>query len=255
MLGALVGFCVRDLDLATLVSFGGDRAPFVAWGMALGALLALTRLRRPLQALAGLLGLAFLLVAFTPLCSWMYAGLERRDPPLPADAVCVSSSRLQRDGEPTSTAMDRLVHALELIGEGRAPRLVLSELRPPQPSYAAVARPMLARLGLRAELLAVGPVDNSHDEGVAFAALCRERGFRRVVLVTSPTHSRRAAAAVEHEGVAVLCSPCVETRFDLERLDRADERLGAFGNLLHERVGLFVYARRGWIAREAARWR
>jgi hypothetical protein len=45
----------------------------------------------------------------------------------------------------------------------------------------------------------------------------------------------------------------METRYDLERLDRTGERLGVFGDLLHERVGLFVYARRGWIAPEAAR--
>jgi uncharacterized SAM-binding protein YcdF (DUF218 family) len=254
VLGALAGFFVRDLDLATLLSYGGDRTPFVAWGAGLGALLALTPLRRPLAGLVGLLGLGFLLVAFTPLCAWLYAGLARRDAPAPADAVCVSASRLQQDGEPTTTAMNRLVHALELLGEGRAPRLVLTELPPPQPSYAAVARPLMRRLGLRAELIALGPVGNSRDEALAFAALCRQRGFRRVVLVTSPTHSRRAAAAVEHEGVAVVSSPCLETRFDLERLDRADERLGAFGNLLHERVGLLVYARRGWIDPEAARW-
>jgi hypothetical protein len=41
----------------------------------------------------------------------------------------------------------------------------------------------------------------------------------------------------------------METRFDLETLDRADDRLIAFGSLIHERVGLWVYRRRGWILR------
>ena len=254
-LGTLGGFFARDLDLLTLVSYGGDRTPIVAAGAVMGALVWLTPLRRLLGALVAVLGLAFAAVAFTPLCAWMYDGLPRRDALAPADAVFVSASRIQGDGELTTTALSRLVRGLEVIGAGHAPRLILSELRPPQRSYAAVARPLMQRLGLHAELLVVGPVDNSHDEAVAVAALGRARGIHRLVLVTSPTHSRRAAATLEHEGMLVVSSPCMETRFDLERLDRADERLGAFGNLLHERVGLLVYARRGWIAPEAARWR
>ena len=247
-LGALGGFFVRDLNLATLLSYGGDRTPMVAWGAAIGALLWITPLRRLLAGLVGLLALAFAVVAFTPLSAWMSAGLPRRDALAPADAVFVSSSRLQEDGELTSTAMNRLVHGLEVVGSGSTGRLILSELRPPHPSYAAAARTLMERLGLRPELLVVGPVDNTRDEAVAVAALCRERRLTRIIVVTSPTHSRRASASIEHEGISVVSSPCMETRFDLERLDRADERLGAFGNLLHERVGLFVYARRGWIA-------
>jgi uncharacterized SAM-binding protein YcdF (DUF218 family) len=65
--------------------------------------------------------------------------------------------------------------------------------------------------------------------------------------VTSPTHSRRAALALEREGVDVVSSPCRETRFDLETLDRPGERLMAFGSLIHERLGLLYYRWRGWV--------
>jgi uncharacterized SAM-binding protein YcdF (DUF218 family) len=247
-LGALGAFFARDLDLATLVSYAGVRTPGIVLGALVGSLVWVSPLRRGLAWLVGVLGLAFLIVAFTPLCAWMYAGLPRRDALVPGDAVFVSASRLQSDGELTTSAMNRLVHGLEVIGSGSAGRLILSELRPPQRSYAAAARSMMGRLGLHPELLVVGPVDNTRDEAVAVAALCRQRGLRRLIVVTSPPHSRRAAATLEHEGIAVVSSPCMETRFDLERLDRADERLGSFGDVLHERVGLFVYARRGWIS-------
>ena len=79
------------------------------------------------------------------------------------------------------------------------------------------------------------------------ARLFRERGWRKLLLVTSPTHSRRAAATFEREGVSVVSSPSMETRFDLENLTRTDDRLFAFGAVLHERVGLGVYRWRGWI--------
>jgi uncharacterized SAM-binding protein YcdF (DUF218 family) len=105
----------------------------------------------------------------------------------------------------------------------------------------------MARLRLEGDVLSVGPVRSTRDEALAVAALCRERGWRRVLVVTSPTHSRRASLALEREGVVAVSSPSVETRFDLETLDRPAERLKAFGSLTHECVGLWIYGRRGWL--------
>jgi uncharacterized SAM-binding protein YcdF (DUF218 family) len=246
-MGILMGLVAYELQLASLLSIWGDRAPVVLAAGLLGALLGATRLRRLAGVGAGIAMGAWFLVAFTPLCPWLAQGLPRRDPLTQADAVFVLASRLQADGEPTTDAMNRLFHALELLGQGWAPRLILSELRPPSRSYAEVARPLLEHLGLKAELLTVGPVYNTHDEALAVGALYRERGWKRLLVVTSPSHSRRAGAALEHEGITVFSSPSVETRFDLETLDRADDRLSAFGSLIHERVGLWVYKRRGWI--------
>ena len=45
-------------------------------------------------------------------------------------------------------------------------------------------------LGLKQELLTVGPVRSTHDEAVLAARLFQERGWRSVLLVTSPTHTR-----------------------------------------------------------------
>jgi hypothetical protein len=39
----------------------------------------------------------------------------------------------------------------------------------------------------------------------------------------------------------------VETRFDLDTLERPEERLEAFGSLVHEQLGLLLYRQRGWI--------
>ena len=45
--------------------------------------------------------------------------------------------------------MTRLVHGLELLGAGHAPRLILSELYPPNPPYAPTARMLIAHFQLR----------------------------------------------------------------------------------------------------------
>jgi uncharacterized SAM-binding protein YcdF (DUF218 family) len=98
------------------------------------------------------------------------------------------------------------------------------------------------------ELVTVGPIRNTHDEALEVARLCRSRGWTRLLVVTSPTHTGRACPTVERQGIAVVCVPAVETRFDLETLDRPLERMTLFGQVLHERVGAWVYRRRGWIA-------
>jgi uncharacterized SAM-binding protein YcdF (DUF218 family) len=174
-------------------------------------------------------------------------GLVRRDVLRPADAAFVLGSRLQKDGELTAESMTRLLHALEVVAQGHASRIVLSEAAPPAPQYLTPARQLIARLGLRVEVVAVGPIANTHDEAVAASRLFAERGWRSVVVVTSPAHSRRASATFEKVGLLVISSPCTETRYDIETLDRADERLAAFSSVMHERIGLWVYKRRGWI--------
>jgi uncharacterized SAM-binding protein YcdF (DUF218 family) len=246
--GALGGYIARDLDLLNLLSLSGDRTPMVLVAALFGAVVWGTRLRRAL-AVGLLVGVSlWSIVALTPLSAWLIRDLPRRDPAASADAVFVLSSGIQPDGELTTVAMDRLVHALELVGQGHTSRLILSELWPPRGSYAAQARPLMAHLGLKPDLFTVGPVRNTHDEAVAVGALCRARGWTRLLVVTSPLHSRRACAALEHEQLVTLSSPAVETRYDLETLDRLGARLFAFGDVLHERIGLFVYRRRGWIS-------
>jgi uncharacterized SAM-binding protein YcdF (DUF218 family) len=245
--GAFAGFVVIDLNLPSLVSFLGDRTYLMPLLAALGAAAWLTPLRRLVAAGAVALAALWLAVSYTPLTSWLAEGLVRRDPVESADAVFVFASRVQEDGDPTSDAMSRLLKGIELMAEGRAPLLVVSEVPPPAGSYTPLARAWLAALARRGEVLQLGRILNTHDEAVALARLGRERGWTRVLAVTSPTHTRRAAAALEKQGLGAIAVPAVETNFDLERLRFASDRRRSFSPIAHERVGLVVYRRRGWI--------
>jgi uncharacterized SAM-binding protein YcdF (DUF218 family) len=245
--GAMVGFIALDLDLASLVSFWGDRSFFVPAAAFAGAAVWPTPLRRLAMTGVALLAGLWLAVAFTPLTSWMREGLVREDPVQAADAVFVFASRIQEDGDPTTAAMSRLLRGLELVVEGRSSHLVVSEIPPPAGRYTPLARAWVERFVPSVEVLSVGTIVNTHDEARAVARLFHERGWTRVLAVTSPTHTRRAAACLEAEGLEVVAVPSVETRYDLERLERPGDRRESFSNLAHERVGLFVYRRRGWI--------
>ncbi|MGH9336131.1 MAG: hypothetical protein ACRD21_20525, partial [Vicinamibacteria bacterium] len=151
-LGFLIGLVVKELDFTTLVSFHGDRTLVVLFSSLMGALVGLTPLSKLVAAFAWLCAALWLAVALTPLTHWMGEGLVRRDPLVKADAVFVLASGLQPDGDPSSVALSRLVSGLGLLGEGWAPRLVLSELPLPWPRYRDAACDLMDSLGLSHEI-------------------------------------------------------------------------------------------------------
>ena len=246
-LGAIAGFVIGDLNLATLASYPGERGYTFAGACLVGALVWPTRLRPVLWSATGLLAALWLVVGFTPLTGRMAAGLVRSDAVVDADAVFVFASRIQDDGDPTTDAMSRLLKGVELMAAGRAPYLVVSEVAPPAGSHAALARAWLKALARRGEVLDIGQIGNTHEEAAALARLGRERGLKRILAVTSPTHTRRAAATLEKQGLVAISVPSVETNFDLEMLPTAADRRRGFSSVAHEQLGLLVYRRRGWI--------
>ncbi len=246
-LGLVAGLLARDLDLTSLVSFWGDRSFLLPMGAILGALCRGRRLRKGLYAVTGLLALLWLLVAYGPLSRLLVTGLVRSDPLRPADAVLVLATRMQSDGDPTAAQLSRLLHGLELVKDGLAPRLIITELPPPAASQRPFAEVLLQRFAPEVELVDLGPVFNTRDEAVMTAEYMKKHGLKRAIVTSSPTHTFRAAAVLEAQGLEVMASPAVETQFDLETLDRPEERLMSFGAMIHEHLGIFVYRRRGWI--------
>jgi uncharacterized SAM-binding protein YcdF (DUF218 family) len=142
---------------------------------------------------------------------------------------------------------------VELLAQRRAPRLLVTRMPPPIPSRLPAATALASRLGVEGDVAETDIVRNTHDEAVVTAGVFRRRGWRTVLVVTSPTHSRRAAAVFEAQGLDVVSSPSIETRYDLEDLSLPFDRLEAFSSGLHERLGMWVYGRRGWLAPATSR--
>ncbi len=137
----------------------------------------------------------------------MLQPLTRRDTLQPSEAIVVLSSGITLRGEPTEGARRRLQHAYSLLRLRLAPRLVVTHLPPPLPSYVPTVRRDLRRMHIATELEEVGPIHDTHDEALAVAQRAREQGWNRIVLVSDGTHLRRAKALFEKCGLQVLCSP------------------------------------------------
>ena len=246
LLGALAGFITRDLDLAALVSFAHPQELLIVLAAAVGALVALTRLKVVLAAATAALALVWAFVAFTPLSSWLAQGLVRREIAEPADAVFVSFAGLRPGAQRTSEAQNRALHGVELLALRKARQVVVVESSLVQ--GVAIVRELRERLGVEGDLVVAGKGDTTREEAVSVAATARDKGWKVLLVVTSPIHSRRACATLEKEGLTVVSSPSVDSRFQVDDLDTSTERLAAFGSVIHERLGTWVYMHRGWLS-------
>ena len=243
-LGSVVGLVVKDLDLAALVSFDGSReglAALIAFGVAALWTFGLHRLVG--TTVAGALAL-WALVAFTPVCPWLANGLVRNELVEPADAVFVSFAALSSGELAHAEERSRLLRALELVARRKAPLVVVPE---GDAARLTATREVMQILEVGPDkLISLPAARNTHEEAVALARVFRERQWRLVIVVTSPLHSSRAGACLAREHVAALLAPALETRFDVEDLSRAADRINAFGSVMHEQVGRLVYNLRGW---------
>ena len=253
LLRAGSGLALGVLVWTGALALGIDAFPYcnnpfltLAAGIA-GALISLTRARGALWIAAGAVTAALLGVMYTPLVEPSLKGWLRREPVGKAEAVVVLASDINTDGTLTDKAQQRFMQGFRLLGQGYAPRLVLTRMAIREQTYQREIRDQMRALRLRFPIDEVGPVWNTRDEAVVVARLARERGWKRLILVTHPSHMRRAEAVFEKAGVPVLASPCTEGEYDLGNLSQPDHRLFAFRDWLHEVVGYQVYRLRGWI--------
>jgi uncharacterized SAM-binding protein YcdF (DUF218 family) len=149
--------------------------------------------------------------------------------------------------------VERLHATFELLRSGRARAAVLSSgpVAPPgrAGSEAELLAEQLARWGVARERLVVEPRSrNTFENARETAAVVRERGWGRLVLVTSAYHMPRALGCFRAAGLAPDALP-VDSRapvaLTLSPLPRADALLRAT-QALRELAGRLIYRARGY---------
>ena len=216
-----------------------------------GAFLGLTRFRRVMSYAAALMLIALLVIAYTPLIVSPARKLIRRDAlPTSANAVVVLSAGVTADGFLHQQGLDRLLKGLQLVRAGVSPVLVVTrEQREVHDRKVTAARDQdsLAALAGVTNVIATPLEASTHDEAIAVALIAKKSGWTRIVLVTSPFHSRRACATFEKAGLAVSCAPSDSRDVAVGTMDTADDRVGAFGMWIYEMAATLQYRRKGWL--------
>lgn len=191
-----------------------------------------------------------------------FAGINLDELPA-ADAVILlggglQPSRYEAGQLHLSGAGDRVTMALELLRLGKAPALCIgggsTRIDGETRSEADLARAaILERKLTTAEVFSLGICEDTHDEALRVFALAEEHRWRRLLLVTSAYHLRRASATFRAAGLEVIPVPCnflssLSTGHSPFLMTLPGHAGFARSSIwLHEQIGWLEYRRRGWI--------
>jgi uncharacterized SAM-binding protein YcdF (DUF218 family) len=191
-----------------------------------------------------------------------YARESLADVPV-CDAVVVLGGGIAVSGNDPlgftfTDAGDRIVAAIEVMRQGKAPVLVLGggyyHAGDDEVSDVSVVRQWVERWGLVTnEIASLGVTHNTREEALQVKELAGQRGWKKVILVTSAFHMKRTEAVFRTAGLEVVPVAC-----DFNTVGRPKPRpsfnpfprpegLAALDYWLHEQVGMLVYRLRGWI--------
>jgi len=217
----------------------------------IGCAVGVTRLYPVLRGLTVAMLAVMLIIAFTPVVAGPARRLIRRDAvPSNADAIVVLSAGVTADGLLPQQGMDRILQGMKLVRSGVAPRLILTrEMRTVdgRPFSSSGDQDSIVALSGILTPVATGTVRSTHDEALRVAKLAATARWRRVVVVTSPFHSRRACRTFERAGLTVSCIPADSRDVSVLSLSTPDDRVKAFGFWLYESVRTIRYRQLGWI--------
>lgn len=134
----------------------------------------------------------------------------REDQAAPSDAIAVFGAA-QYVGHPSPVFHARLDKVVSLYRRGMAPLVITlggaADTRTGQ-SEGEVGRDYLLAHGIPNDaILAETESTDTEEQVQALADMARERGWKRVVVVSDGTHLFRIRALCEREGLSVLTSP------------------------------------------------
>jgi uncharacterized SAM-binding protein YcdF (DUF218 family) len=254
-LGIAAGLSLLLLPVGLLINDElSPRSLLLLW--LLGTLLGFTALSfRLLVAIAALVALFIATLLFTPLLPHSVQALVMSETPHPADLIVILGGGMQcGTGDLEASSLARLEKGLELWKAGYAPRITLSDVDGeifgdqacPSLGYEAQQRVQALYGAGSPEIVMLPRMRNTRTEALATATVAQARGWHRILLVTTPTHSRRALAAFKKLGLDVTSVPSSEPRFDMT-LRLPIDRLRALAAVSREYLGLLMYRLRGWI--------
>ena len=218
----------------------------------IGGVLGPSRLRRLLWIGGGLLGGLCVLVAYTPLVRALASPLIRVDAkPARVDAIAALSAGVTPDGLLRSESLDRTLSGIELQRKGFASTLMISRERARLGKGTVTDSADLARIAdltnSAPAIVFVDSIFTTRTEALRMKKIGDAHGWRRIAVVTSPLHSRRACATFEAVGFQVVCAPAAVRGSGLDPHSTPQDRFWGFRSWLYETFATDSYKRRGWI--------
>jgi uncharacterized SAM-binding protein YcdF (DUF218 family)/glycosyltransferase involved in cell wall biosynthesis len=238
----------RIARMRTLIDEAVDRRQVLdtGWEHRLRRLYRQTRSR----VLRGVIAVAavYLLVFHTSLLWWVASPLRMAAPPRRADAIVVFAGGVGESGKAGGGAQERLKKAVDLYQAGTADYLVLSSGYVYSFREADVMRALAIDQGVPASRIVLEERAANTYQNVTFVdQILKPRGWRSILLVSSPYHMRRALLVWRKvdPGVEVIPSPPEQSQFyDHPGGGATFEQVRG---IAQEYLAILAYWRRGWI--------
>jgi len=241
------GWARRLADMSALIddavaSRGHDAR---GWEERLRRLYATAR-RRTAEGLIGAAAL-YLLLFQTPALWWAAAPLQLSAPPQAADAIVVFAGGVGESGKAGGGFQERVAQAVDLYRAGYAPKLIFSSGYVFTLREAEVMKAVAVDNGVPAEaILLEEKAANTHQNVTYTKQLLDQHQWRRILLVSSPYHMRRATSTWHKLApeVAVTPTPVPQSQFYSHERGASLEQIRG---ILHEYAALVNYWWKGWV--------
>jgi uncharacterized SAM-binding protein YcdF (DUF218 family) len=215
------------------------------WDVTLGRLYQRTR-RRTLHV-AGTLLVTYAILFYTP-ALWVVASpLLMSEDPQPADAIVVFGGGVGESGERDSGYQERVTQAVDLYKAGFAAPTVFSSGFRYDFTEAEIMQTLAISEGVAPSDILLETQAASTRDNVRFVReILQRHGWRRILLVSSPYHMRRAMLTWHKLApeVTVIPTPVARSQFYQHRFGASFRQ---FRGIAYEYLAIVYYRGRGWI--------
>jgi uncharacterized SAM-binding protein YcdF (DUF218 family)/glycosyltransferase involved in cell wall biosynthesis len=202
--------------------------------------------RRRTVAIVAAVAVIYFVLFQTPVAWRMADPLLISEAPQPADAIVVFAGGTGESGQAGGGYQERVKQAVELYRAGYAPRMIFSSGFVFAFEEAEIMRGLAEENGVPPEAIILETnAKNTHDNVLLSNQILTQHGWRRILLVSSPYHMRRAMMTWRKSapGVQVTATPVPVSQFYIRDGAPSFEQLRG---LLQEYAAIALYWWRGW---------
>ena len=194
----------------------------------------------PAKVAAALL-IAYLVIFHSNLVWFLAAPLKVVETPRPADAIVVFAGGVGESGGAGGGVQERISKAVDLYRDGVAPRMIISSGFVFALREAELMKGVAIANGVPAEAIILEERASNTLENVTYSRdILAEHGWRRIALVSSPYHMRRAIMTWRKmaPGVEVIATPPENSIFYAHTRGATLEQIRG---LMQEYLGIVYY--------------
>jgi uncharacterized SAM-binding protein YcdF (DUF218 family) len=193
----------------------------------------------------------WLIVFYTPLVWFLAEPLKIINPPSKADAIVVFAGGVGESGQAGQGYEERVKHAAELYNSGYARYIIFSSGFRSTFSEPYIMQVLAISLGVPRDFIILETkAGNTYQNVVFTSAILRSKGWNKIILVSSPYHTRRAALVFKKivNDISVIFSPVPNSIFySRNKFNEKGKRIWKKINLkqirgiIHEYLGIIYY--------------